>query len=114
MNVVATDAFVEWYESVTDDEAEAVNVVVTMLELMGVSLPFPHSSAIKGASIALRELRASADKSELRVLYAFDPARDAVLLVGGDKSGDKRFYERMVKRAEQEWSEYIAENFPTK
>lgn len=112
MDVLVTDSFVEWYESVTEAEAEAVNEVVAMLELMGVTLPFPHSSAVKGASFALRELRATANKSELRVFYAFDPARDAVLLVGGNKTGDKRFYERAIARAEQEWSEYIAENFP--
>lgn len=37
-----------------------------------------------------------------------------MLIVGGNKSGDKRFYERMAEKAEQEWSEYIAENFPKK
>lgn len=114
VTVIVTDLFIEWYESVTDDEAEAVNVVVRALEVMGVSLGFPVSSGVKGSSIALRELRATADKSELRVFYAFDPDRNAVLIVGGNKSGDKRFYERMVEKAEQEWSEYIAENFPKK
>ncbi len=112
MEVIATDAFVEWYRDLAASECDAVTDVVELLEVFGVALPFPHSSAIKGASIPLRELRATANKAELRVFYAFDPERNAVLLVGGDKSGDKRFYERMVSRAEREWSEYIAENFP--
>jgi hypothetical protein len=45
----------------------------------------------------------------LRVLYAFDPRRDAVLLIGGDKTGDDRFYETHVPRAEQVWERYVAE-----
>lgn len=114
MDVIATDTFVEWYKALTTSECDAVTEVVDLLEVMGVALPFPHSSAIKGASIPLRELRATANKSELRVFYAFDPARDAVLLVAGNKSGDKRFYERMAALAEREWFAYLAENFPTK
>jgi hypothetical protein len=45
----------------------------------------------------------------LRVLYAFDPQRDAVLLVGGDKTGDDRFYETYVPRAELIWARYVEE-----
>jgi hypothetical protein len=46
---------------------------------------------------------------ELRVLYAFDPARQAVLLLGGDKTRDDRFYARMVRLAQQVWKEYLDE-----
>jgi len=45
----------------------------------------------------------------LRVFYAFDPRRDAVLLIGGDKTGNGRFYERMVPVAERIWEQYLAE-----
>jgi len=45
----------------------------------------------------------------LRVLYAFDPRRQAVLLIGGDKTGDGRFYERMVPKAEAIWEQYLRE-----
>ena len=44
-----------------------------------------------------------------RVLYAFDPRRSAVLLIGGDKTGDNRWYERMVPIADRLYDEYIAE-----
>jgi hypothetical protein len=114
MEVVATDSFVEWYDGLSQGEADAVTSVVDLLEAVGVKLGYPHSSAIKGSSIALRELRATENKAELRVFYAFDPARDAVLLIGGSKSGDAKFYERMIEKAEKEWREYLADNFPTK
>jgi hypothetical protein len=43
------------------------------------------------------------------VVYAFDPHRDAVLLLGGDKGSDARFYERIIPRAERIWKEYLDE-----
>ena len=44
----------------------------------------------------MRELRVQSGGRPLRVFYAFDPRRSAILLIGGDKMGDTRFYERMV------------------
>jgi len=67
---------------------------------------FPHTSDIKG-SPALRELRVQSRGHPLRVFYAFDPLRRAVLLLGGDKTGDERFYETFVPHAEQIWTEYL-------
>ena len=46
----------------------------------------------------------------LRVFYAFDPHRQAVLLIGGDKTGDDRFYEVMVPRADALFDAYLAEH----
>lgn len=109
VDVIATDEFKGWYEALNESESDAVTRVVDLLEVLGVGLPFPHSSAIRGASFALFELRATAGKAELRVLYAFDPSRNAVLIIGGDKSGDNRFYVRMTERAERIWREYLKE-----
>ncbi len=74
-----------------------------------MTLGFPCSSAIEGSGIALRELRVQSGGRPLRVFYAFDPKRQAVLLLGGDKTGDDRFYETHVPRAERLWTEYLAE-----
>lgn len=71
--------------------------------------PHPYASAIKGATFALRELRTQAEGDPLRTLYAFDPSRQAVLLIGGDKTGDDRFYDRMIPVAERIWNEYLEE-----
>jgi hypothetical protein len=43
------------------------------------------------------------------VFYAFDPRRTAILLIGGNKVGDKRFYETMIPTADQLYDEYLAE-----
>jgi hypothetical protein len=109
VEVVATDEFTEWYGALDDAGAEDVGVVVELLAARGVTLPFPYSSDIRGASFALRELRVQSNGRPLRVFYAFDPARQAVLLLGGDKTGDASFYERMVRACERIWQEYLNE-----
>ena len=81
-----------------------------MLQILGIALPFPHSSEIKGSRYPFRELRVN--NPPIRVLYAFDPARNAVLIIGGDKSGDNRFYERIIALAERLWEEYLAQKAP--
>jgi hypothetical protein len=107
VEVEATREFEVWFLALADKEAEAVARVVGLLEAKGVALGFPYSSDIRGSS-ALRELRVQSGGHPLRVFYAFDPLRRAVLLLGGDKTGDDRFYETFVPRAEQIWGEYLA------
>jgi hypothetical protein len=109
MDVIYTDEFAEWFADLTQAQKNTVAVVVDMLEEAGVRLGFPHSSAIKGSRYALRELRPQSGRSPLRPFYAFDPRRQAVLPVGGDKGGDKDFYDQMIPRAEAVWEEYLAE-----
>ena len=71
--------------------------------------PSRHTRPVFGSRFPLRELRKKSGRHQLRVLYAFDPRRDAVLLIGGDKTGDDRLYESHVPRAEQVWERYLAE-----
>jgi hypothetical protein len=57
----------------------------------------------------LRELRVQSGGHPIRVFYIFDTIRQAVLLVGGDKTGNARFYLAMVPFAEAIWEQYQAE-----
>lgn len=107
VEVIATDEFAEWYRHLDDSASEDVDVAVGLLESLGIALGYPRSSAIEGASFALRELRVQSQGRPLRVLYAFDPKRQAVLLVGGDKTGNARFYDTMIPLAERLWKEYL-------
>ena len=72
-------------------------------------LGFPQSSAILGGRYPLRELRIQSPGGAIRVLYAFDPKRQAVLLMGADKTGDDRFYDWAVPKAERLWEVYLEE-----
>ena len=109
--IITTDEFAEWFLGLNSRESEDVAHVVRMLEQTGVTLGAPYSSDIRGASFALRELRPKQGHSPLRIFYAFDPRRDAVLLLGGDKGGEstKGFYRSMIRSAEKIWTTYLAE-----
>jgi len=109
VEVVVTAEFEGWFLGLDDPDAEAVVRVVGLLEAVGVALGHPYSSAVRGSRYALRELRVQSGGRPLRVFYAFDPKRQAVLLLGGDKTGDDRFYEEHVPRAERLWEEYLEE-----
>jgi hypothetical protein len=109
VEVVFTDEFGEWFSDLSETDQDSTHEAVAVLQDRGFALGFPRSSAIQGSAIALRELRIQSGGRPLRVFYAFDPARQAVLLIGGDKTGNKRFYEEMVRRCEKIWFAYLAE-----
>jgi len=55
----------------------------------------------------MRELRIQHGGRPYRVLYAFDPRRSAILLLGGDKTGSERWYEEHVPRADDLYDRHI-------
>jgi hypothetical protein len=107
--VLVTNEFEQWWDDLNVEEQKSVAVVVTMLGERGVTLPFPYSSAIAG-SAKLRELRIQHGGEPYRVLYAFDPRRNAVLLVGGKKTGRDRWYDIYVPKAEKLFTAYLRES----
>jgi hypothetical protein len=105
-----TDEFEVWWDGLLQEEQEAIAAVVEVLEEKGPMLRFPYSSDIKGSKLGhLRELRVQHKGDPYRILYAFDPLQSAILLIGGCKTGDKRFYERMVPIAERLYREHVNE-----
>lgn len=109
MEVIATDEWLGWFRGLDDRDAKSVARAVDILERRGTSLGSPQSSQLKGTRFALRELRVQSGGKPLRIIYAFDPARDAVLIIGGDKTGDGRFYTRTIAEAERIWEQYLNE-----
>ncbi len=107
VKVVGTVEFEAWFLALDEGASRAVARVVGLLEARGVGLGFPYSSALEGSHIALRELRVQSSGRPLRVFYLFDPKRQAVLLIGGDKTNDQRFYETMIPKAERIWQHYL-------
>jgi hypothetical protein len=107
--VEGTDHFAEWFVDLSEDEQVDVGRVVELLVEHGPSLPFPHSSGINGSRHRhMRELRIQHAGRPYRVLYAFDPRRAAILLLGGDKTGQDRWYEQHVPVADDLYDEYLA------
>ena len=105
-----TDEFAKWWNSLSEDEQADTDAYVTNLEERGPMLPFPYSSDIKKSRHGgMRELRVQSKGSPLRVFYAFDPRRVAILLIGGDKTGNDRFYEEFVSIADRLFDEHLIE-----
>lgn len=103
-----TDEFGEWWDSLSEAEQVEIDAVVRLLEMKGPQLPYPYSSGIKGSKHDhMRELRIQHAGRPYRTLYAFDPRRMAILLIGGDKTGNKRWYEVNVPIADRLYDEHI-------
>ena len=109
-NVESTAQFERWWDSLTPAEQRSVTGGIRLLGQKGPTLEFPHSSGIRSSRHSnMRELRAQSGGRPLRVFYAFDPRRTAILLLGGDKTGNDRFYARFVRRADELYDQHLAE-----
>ena len=105
-----TNEFDEWWETLSETEQDAVAFSVGLLESEGPSLRFPHSCDVKGSRHnSMRELRSQCEGRLLRTFYAFDPRRSAILLIGGDKTGNNRFYDVMIPKADKIYDDYLKE-----
>ena len=109
-SVEYTDEFGEWWHGLAASEQDDISAIAAILMERGPDLPFPFSSGINGSRHQhMRELRVQSKSKPLRIFYAFDPRRAAILLIGGDKTGDRRFYKRMIPIADRLYDEHIAE-----
>ena len=102
------DEFGMWWNGLSEAEQEALDASVRLLEERGPALGFPHSSGVNGSRHAhMRELRTQIGGRPYRTLYAFDPRRSAILLIGGDKTGDDRWYEVNVPIADRVYDVHL-------
>jgi len=115
-----TDQFEAWWYTLDKQEQDSIDVTVGLLEEKGPSLPFPQekgpslpfpqSSAITTSRHPhMRELRIQHKGRPYRILYAFDPRRTAILLIGGNKIGNDRWYDQHVPVADRLYDEHLAE-----
>lgn len=103
-----TDEFGAWWNTLTVGEQVTLDACVDLLIDCGPVLGYPYSSGVRGSRHGhMRELRVQHRSQPYRVLYAFDPRRTAILLIGGKKGGDKRWYERFVPIADAIYDEHL-------
>lgn len=87
---------------------DAIAAHVRLLEEVGPHLGRPYADTLHGSTIAnLKELRVQHRGRPYRILYAFDPKRAALILLGGRKAGDKRWYRRAIPRAEEIFARHL-------
>jgi hypothetical protein len=106
--VNVTDEFREWWDGLEVAQQEDVAARVELLERYGPTLGRPIVDRVATSAFHnMKELRCSSDGA-LRVLFAFDPRREAILLLGGDKTGGwNKWYERAVPEADRLYTEYL-------
>lgn len=81
---------------------------VDLLQLRGPSLSRPHADSVRFSKFPnMKELRIQQAGRPYRVLYAFDPRRAAILLLGGDKTGNDRWYEEYVPVADRIFENHL-------
>jgi hypothetical protein len=103
-----TDEFEAWWHTLTEEAQISLDASVRLLEFLGPSLGFPHSSGVfRSRHGHMRELRTQSGGRPLRTLYAFDPRRTAILLIGGDKTGNDRWYDEFVSLADSLYDEHL-------
>lgn len=102
------DEFSIWWDELSEGEQIEISAVIKLLREMGPTLGFPFSSGIEGSKHrTMRELRIQYRGKPYRVLYAFDPHRAAILLVGGNKTGEDRWYKKHVPIADKRFTEHL-------
>ena len=110
--VILADEVDAWFLALCETDpasAELVEAAINILELEGPTLGRPLADRVKRSSYHnMKELRpGSAGSTEIRILYAFDPIRRAVLLVAGDKAGNwDQWYRDNIPVADRRYKEH--------
>ena len=109
--VLATDDFDGWLGDQDGDVRRQVARVVLLLEISGPALGRPYADTLKGSRYQnMKELRINAKRLAVRIAFVFDPQRDAILLVAGDKRGvsERRFYRQLIDKADRLYTQHLA------
>jgi hypothetical protein len=108
--VATTDDFDLRFAALEEDAQTEVMAKVELLKLLGPRLARPHADTLNASRHSnMKELRADTKDKVMRIAFAFDPNRAAILLVAGDKSGvnQKRFYRQLIAKADELYQSHL-------
>jgi hypothetical protein len=106
------DEFEQELQSLDREVRNKLAATAKLLEVEGPRLGRPHVDTLKGTKHPnMKELRFTAAGGVWRVAFAFDPVRQAILLVAGDKAGvsEDRFYRRLIATADARYARHLAQ-----
>lgn len=108
-DVEYTDEFKDWWDDLTEDEQDLVEACIPFLQHRGPALGRPLVDTItRSCHSNMKELRPPA--TNIRILFAFDPRRVAILLIGGDKTDRwQEWYDENIPIADALYEEYLEE-----
>ena len=106
--LVYLDEFDDWLEDQEINLQDEVDAALGLLEEFGPSLGRPRVDTLCDSKLPnLKELRIQFKGAPIRILFVFDPKRQGVIILGGDKSGDERWYKRNIPVAENLYAVYL-------
>jgi hypothetical protein len=96
-------------ETLSREERESFDIAVNVLKERGPMLARPYVDTVQGSAFPnMKELRTAHDKHlALLAFFAFDPKRSAILLIGGDKHGQRGFYEKLIREADKLYRDHL-------
>lgn len=102
--------FAEEFEELSEQAQDELLALTDLLSIFGPQLGRPQADTLNGSKHSnMKELRFNADGGVWRTAFAFDPERNAILLVAGDKSGgsQKKFYKTLIKKADERFDQHL-------
>lgn len=106
--VVSVEEFEAWLLGLHPRVRTGVAAHIELLRSLGPRLGRPYADTLKGSGFPnMKELRVQVGGEPWRVFFAFDPKRAAVLLLGGSKAGDGRFYEVSIPIADARYRRHL-------
>ncbi|MBE4605505.1 type II toxin-antitoxin system RelE/ParE family toxin [Vibrio navarrensis] len=109
-NVVTRPLFDEWFLSLDESDQINVRACIQVLLERGPQQSRPYADTVEDSKHSnMKELRVQSNGKPIRAFFAFDPERTGIILCGGDKTGDKRFYKKMIPIADAEFDEHLEE-----
>jgi hypothetical protein len=109
-DVEYADEFEAWWNGLSEAEQISVSRNVSRLSDEGPALRRPYADTVYGSTFPnMKELRIQHEGRPYRVLYAFDPRRCAMLLIGGDKTGNDRWYRELIPKADAIFAQHLRE-----
>ena len=104
------DEFDVEFEELSEEVKSSLIQHLNLLKIYGPQLPRPYADTLNGSVYPnMKELRFNADDGVWRVAFAFDPQRQAIILVAGDKAGQnqKKFYRQLIDRADRRYAAHL-------
>jgi hypothetical protein len=106
--LILSDVFVTWLDQQEDELRLKVYACLELLEERGPLLARPYADTLHDSRISnLKELRVKFKQAPIRIVFAFDPKQQAVILLAGNKQGDKRWYDTNIPIAEKLFFEHL-------
>ncbi|MEO1425751.1 MAG: type II toxin-antitoxin system RelE/ParE family toxin [Pseudomonadota bacterium] len=107
VDIEYTKEFEKFWLAQAEETQNDIAAHVTILEERGTRLGYRYSSKINGSRHPqMRELRVQLKGRQCRIFYAVDPRRAAILLIGGDKTGDDWFFQKFIPKADHLYSDH--------